>query len=76
VGFFNDTLFICRHFPESILTIGRNIKFRVAADGTLTKTEISDAERRRALIEEFDVSEEIVATLPPDAPGGVAPPGL
>ena len=37
VGFFNDTFFTCRHFPESILTIGRKSKFRVAADGTLLR---------------------------------------
>ena len=76
VGFFNDAIFICRHFPESILTIGRKSKFRVAADGTLTKTQPTEAERRSALIEEFGLSEEIVEALPPNVPGGVAPPGL
>jgi len=76
VGFFNDALFICRHFPESILTIGRRSKFRVAADGTLTRSEPTQAERKMALIEEFGLSEEIVEALPPNVPGGVAPPGL
>jgi hypothetical protein len=76
VGFFNDALFITRHFPESILTIGRKSKFRVAAGGTLTKTQVSEAERRTALIEKFDLSEEIVQALPHDLAGGVAPPGL
>jgi arylamine N-acetyltransferase len=76
VGFFNDAIFICRHFPESILTIGRKSKFRVAADDTLTKTQPTEAERRTALIEEFGLSEEIVEALPPNVPGGVAPPGL
>ena len=75
-GFFNDTLFICRHFPESILTIGRKSKFRVAADGTLTKTTLTEAERRTALVDEFGLSEEIVKALPPDVPEGIAPPGL
>ncbi len=76
VGFFNDALFISRHFPESILTIGRKSKFRVAADGALTKTEVGEVERKRALIEEFGLSEEIVQALPRDVSGGVAPPGL
>jgi N-hydroxyarylamine O-acetyltransferase len=76
IGFFNDALFVSRHFPESILTVGRKSKFRVAADGTLSKTELTPAERRRALIEEFGLSEEIVEALPPDVPGGAAPPGL
>src|ERR1700730_9444721 len=76
VGFFNDAIFICRHFLEAILTMGRKSKFRVAADGTLTKTEPTEAERKTSLIEEFGLSEEIVEKLPPDVPGGVAPPGL
>lgn len=76
IGFFNDALFVSRHFPESILTVGRKSKFRVAANGTLSKTELTPAERRRALIEEFGLSEEIVEALPPDVPEGAAPPGL
>jgi hypothetical protein len=76
IGFFNDAFFICRHFPKSILTLGRNSKFRVAADGTLTRTQPTEADRRATLIEEFGLSEEIVEAIPPNVPGGVAPPGL
>jgi arylamine N-acetyltransferase len=76
VGFFNDAIFICRHFPESILTMGRKSKFHLAADGTVTKTEPTEAERKTSLIQEFGLSEEIVAKLPPNVPGGLAPPGL
>jgi arylamine N-acetyltransferase len=76
VGFFNDAIFICRHFPDSILTMGRKSKFHLAADGTLTKTEPSESERKQSLIEEFGLSEEIVDKLPPNVPGGIAPPGL
>ena len=76
VGFFNDALFICRHFPEAILTMGRKSKFHLAADGTLTKTEPSEAERKTSLIQEFGLSEEILEKIPPNVPGGVAPPGL
>ena len=35
----------------------------------MTKTEISEAERRKVLIDELDVSEEIVEKLPADEPG-------
>jgi arylamine N-acetyltransferase len=76
VGFFNDALFITRHFPDSILTIGKKRKFRVAADGTLTKTEVGEAERRTVLIQEFGLSEEIAQAVPHDLAGGVAPPGI
>jgi arylamine N-acetyltransferase len=76
VGFFNDAIFICRHFPDSILTMGRKSKFHLAADGTLTKTEPTEAERKTSLTEEFGLSEEIVGKLPPNVPGGIAPPGL
>ena len=76
VGFFNDALFICRHFPEYILTLGRKNRIRLTANGNLTKSEVGRAERRRSLIAEFGLSEEIVEALPPDVPGGVAPPGL
>ena len=76
MGFFNDAFFICRHFPDSILTLGRHSKFRVSADGTVTRTQPTEAERRAALIEEFGLSEEIVEAIPPNVPNGVAPPGL
>jgi arylamine N-acetyltransferase len=71
ISIFNDTLFIVRRYPDSIVTLGRE-KAAVAADNTLTKTAISDAERQRVLIEEFGISEEIAAALPPDVPGGFA----
>jgi hypothetical protein len=76
VGFFNDAIFVCRHFPNSIITMGRNTKFHLAADGTLTKSEPTETERKRSLIQEFGLSEEIIEKLPPNVPGGVAPPGL
>jgi arylamine N-acetyltransferase len=76
VGFFNDAIFVTRHFSDSILTLGRRSKFHVAANGTLTKTEPTEAERRKTLIEEFGLSEEIVEAIPPNVPGGVVPPGL
>jgi arylamine N-acetyltransferase len=71
-GLFNYALFICRRFPDFVVTIGRKNKITVAADGTMTKTEINDAERRRVLVEEFGISEEIVEALPADVSGGAA----
>ena len=76
VGFFNDSLFICRHFRDSILTVGRSNKVLVDADGNLTKTALNESERRAVLVEEFGLSEEIVKSIPPDVAGGAAPPGL
>lgn len=71
ISVFNDTLFICRRYPDSIVTLGRE-KAVVSADNTLTKTEIDDTGRKRVLVEEFDISEEIAAALPPDVSGGFA----
>ena len=73
VGFFNDTLYICCRFPDRILTLGRGNKMTVAPDGTFTKTEVTAAGRKTALIEEFGLSEQIVEALPPDVPGGAVP---
>lgn len=69
---FNDSLYICRRFPESIVTLGRMNKITIASDKTLTKTEISDAERKRILVEELGISEEIAEAIPPDVPGGMS----
>jgi N-hydroxyarylamine O-acetyltransferase len=76
VGFFNELVFITRHFPDSILTIGRKSKFHVAADGTLTRTEPTEAERKKSFIEEFGLSEEIVDAIPPNVVGAAGPPGI
>lgn len=76
VGFFNDSLLVCRHFRESILTVGRSKKIRVGPDGSLTGSLLTESQRKAALIEEFGLSEEIVESIPPDVAGGAAPPGL
>ena len=67
---FNDALFISRHFPDSILIVGRMNKIIIAADDTVTKTELSGAERKKVLIEELGISEEAANDLPPDNEGG------
>ena len=48
----------------------------MAADGTLTKTEPTEPERKKSLVEEFGLSEEIVDAIPPNVVGAVAPPGI
>ncbi len=72
IGFFNHALYICRRFPDRILTVGRRNRIAVDARNNVIKTEISDAERRRVLVEELGISEEIVAALPPDVAGAPA----
>ena len=69
---FNYALYICRRFPDSIVTLGRKNKMTVGPDNSITKMELTDAERKRVLVEEFGLSEEIVEALPPDVPGEVA----
>ncbi len=66
---FNAALYISRRFPDSILTVGRNKKITVAADGGITTTQITDLGRKAVLIEELGISQEIVEALPPDVTG-------
>ena len=66
---FNKALDICRHFPDSILTIHGGCKIVVGVDGSVTSREVADREIREILVEEFGVSEEIAVALPPDEPG-------
>lgn len=72
-GPFNDALYICRRFPDSILTVGRRNRIAVAADGTVTVNKLDDAQRRMVLIDEFGLSEEITRQLPADKAEGDAP---
>ena len=70
---FNDVLFIRRHFRDRILIIGHKNKIIISDDNTTTKTEITDdTERKSILVDEFNISEEIANTLPPDEPGSAA----
>jgi arylamine N-acetyltransferase len=63
---FNEALFIARHFPESILVVGRNNKIEVSSENVVTKSEITLDERARILIEELGISEDAVNAIPPD----------
>ena len=63
---FNDALFISRHFLDSILIVAGRKRTKIFANNTVTKTDISDAERTRSLIEEFGISVEAANAVPPD----------
>lgn len=63
---FNEALFIGRHFPDRILNVGRNTRTEISADNVVRKREISLAERAQILVDEFGISAEIVAAIPPD----------
>ena len=63
---FNAALYVTRRFPDSIVTIGCMNKLVVDSEGVLTSIEVTEEERRQALIEELHFSEEIVAAIPPD----------
>ena len=47
---FNNQLYICRHFGDSILSIHRGKKISLAADGSLTSVEVDDPLAREALV--------------------------
>lgn len=70
---FNDALFICRRFPNSIVIVGRGNRMEVSSDNAVTKSEITIDERNRILVEELGISKEITKAIPPDDAGGIAP---
>jgi len=63
---FNDALFVGRHFPDRILNVGRGALTVVSADNTVSRRQISLAERRQILVGDFGVSVEMVDRIPPD----------
>jgi N-hydroxyarylamine O-acetyltransferase len=63
---YNEALFIGRHFPNHILNIGRNTLTKIYSNNVITKREITLTERAQILIDEFRLSAEIVAAIPPD----------
>jgi len=67
-GPFNRAVRVSRRYPDSIVTIHRDELTTIAADGSVTKTVLSLAERRRALIERLGFSEQIVGRIPDDEP--------
>jgi N-hydroxyarylamine O-acetyltransferase len=52
----------------SMLSISFGERVEQTSDGRMLRTPLDDEGRRRVLIEEFGMSEEIVSMLPPDVP--------
>ena len=69
---FNESLYLVRRFRDEIVTIGRNNKLVVKKDGTLTRSEITEDQRRTALVEELGISEEVASMVPPDVAGATS----
>jgi len=67
---FNEALYVSKRFPDSIVVLWRGSRIDVAADNSVTRAEITVAERDRILVEELGLSEAIVAAIPPDEAGG------
>ena len=63
---FNDALFISRHFSDRILNVGRRTRTEISPDNVAKKREITLAERAQILVDEFEISAEIVKSIPPD----------
>lgn len=65
---FNYQLTARRNRGEEVigLTFGQAVTLR--PDGAVEQRPVENAERRRRLVEDFGMSEEIVAQLPPDRP--------
>ena len=53
---------------DSMLSLSYGERVEQTADGRILRSTLDDQERRRMLIEEFGMSDEIVAQLPPDVP--------
>ena len=70
---FNEALFFCRRFPNSIVIVGRGNRIEVSWDNSVTKSEITIDERNRILIEELGISEKITGAIPPDDDSGIVP---
>ncbi len=71
-GPFNDALYICRRYRESIITVRSGQKFVTAVDGRVSVSALSDGDRKGLLVAELGYGEDIVARIPADAPEGPA----
>jgi N-hydroxyarylamine O-acetyltransferase len=58
---------------DSMLSLSYGERVEQTGDGRMLRTALDQAGRNRALIEEFGMSEEIVAQLPPDVPTPAPP---
>ncbi len=65
---FNSALYIRQNFPTCVSTIAFGDRLTIGGDGGLTKIPLTQQETVQALVEEFGISEEVAASLPPDVP--------
>ena len=63
---FNQALFVGRHMRGKTMIVSRNARIVVSSDNAVSKTEITPLERVRTLIEDFELSEQVVNSIPPD----------
>jgi N-hydroxyarylamine O-acetyltransferase len=68
---FNEALFVCSRHPDRFVSLGRNNQIVIDADGVVTKTPVTEAERKRSLVEDHGFSPEIVERIPPDVEGSL-----
>ena len=66
---FNTALYICRRFPDSILSIHGGKLITVDADGSVTSVAIDHGQMTAALVNDFGISEQAAAAVPVDEPG-------
>jgi hypothetical protein len=65
---FNTSLYATTNRADHVVSLGLGRRFVLDADGVRDEGPLDGDTRRRALIEEFGCSEEIVDLLPPDEP--------
>ncbi len=65
---FNYQLTARRNRDEETFGMAFGDSVRLRSDGVVEKAPIDDTERRRRLVEDFGMSEEIVSQLPADRP--------
>ena len=65
---FNSALYIRMNQPEEIATVAFGERVTVGGDGQARKAPLPESDRVRVLIEEFGISEEMAAKIPPDEP--------
>jgi arylamine N-acetyltransferase len=68
---FNDALFVCSRRPDRFVTLGRSNQIVIDETGVVTRTPITEAERKRSLIEDHGFSPEIVEQIPSDVEGSL-----
>ena len=71
LSIFNESLFVCSRRPDRFVTLGRCNQIVIDEEGVVTKTPVTEAERKRSLVEDHGFSPEIVEKIPPDEEGSM-----